>query len=309
MLRYKCVISLFVVSVCLIDVTRAAIQTQIVTILSEPFVMKAARDDPDARFVDLNGGYKGILIDLLWSFLVPGTDPTNADVQFKVVQAYGHKDLNGKWAGLVGEVNQSSTAFGLGDITINSERLDAVHFTVPFLTTGLTTVSKGLDFVVNYDTLPELLKRAQDGKITIGCRKNTAVEAFLRDSDIPIYRQLYQQMKKSDDNFVETKDKGIAKVRDSSPGVPFVYFEEKATIQSYIGQAPCDLSTGETLNTVHYALVFNKGQTESLTRYNKLIADYLASGKMDVLLKKWYKNQCREPIIGGVQKATAVAPA
>jgi hypothetical protein len=262
------------------------------TVIQEPFVMKSSDSkDPDAKF-----GYKGILIDLLGWFFENNTSHSIPKLQVQMGPGPGRKEKDGTWSGLIGDVaNNSKVVFGLADVTVNSERMDVVKFSLPFLTTGLSAVGKGLGFPINQDNLQKVVDMAKNGKITVGTTKGVASERFFRDTDIPIFKKLYVQMKKSDDNFVKTFDEGMAKVRKASSDKPFVYFEEMAYLDYYAGKAPCDLDVHscETLNSVSYALVFNKKQKgEIITHYNKLIADYLAAGKMQLSIRKWYKSDC-----------------
>jgi hypothetical protein len=260
------------------------------TLIQEPFVMKASNGkDKDAKY-----GYKGILIDLLGSFFENNT--SNAVPKLQVQMGPGSKDKNGKWSGLIGDmVDNSNVVFGLADITINSERMDVVRFSLPYFSTGLSAVGKGIDFPINQDNLQKILDMAKNDKITIGTTKGFASERFFGNNSLPIYKKLNEQMKKSDDNFVKTVEEGIAKVRNASTDKPFIYFEEMAYLDYHAGKAPCDLNVYacETLNSVHYALVFNKKQNkDTITHYNKKIADYLASGKMQLSIKKWYNKEC-----------------
>jgi hypothetical protein len=260
------------------------------TIIQEPFIIKAE----DGKDSDSISGYKGILIDMLLSFLE--NNNKSETVKFQVSKEYGSKNKDGSWTGIIGDMaKDTKSIFGLADVTVNSDRMDAVEFSLPFYSTGLSALGKGVKFPINQDNLPKLLKMAEDDKITVGCQKDVATEHFFKDTDIPIYKQLWEQMKKSNDNFVKSMDEGVAKVRKASSDKPYVFFAEQANLDYYAGQAPCELhSTAcEQLNALHLAIVFNKHQDpDTINLYNKQIADYLASGKLDMSINKWYKNEC-----------------
>jgi len=256
------------------------------TVLQEPFIVKAKKGSGDY------GGYEGILIDM-----INAINGNQYDLTFKPFQNYGTKQPNGSFSGLIGELaNNNLPGFALATVTVNSERLDVVQFSLPFLTTGFSAIGKGINFPVAQDSLPKILKMAQDNKITVGIQGGGAEEAFFKNTDIAIYKQLYEQMMKNDDNIVKDYDAGFAKVKSSSADKPFVFFGEKAILDYYSGKAPCDLyvSSGTPLNTLHYAIVFKIDEhPDFVEEVNKKIADYLASGKMGESINKWYKNECR----------------
>lgn len=258
------------------------------TVLQEPFITKAKKGSTGGY-----DGYEGILIDMIKD--IYGNE---YDLTFEEVQEYGQKQANGSFSGLIGELaNNTIPGFALATVTVNSERQDAVKFSLPYITTGLSAIGKGVNFPVAQDSLPNILKMAQDGKITVGIAKGGSDESFFKNTEITIYKKLYEQMIKKDSNIVKDYDSGFAKVKSSSSDKPYVFFGEKTVLDYYAGKAPCDLhvSSCDTLNTIHYAIVLKKdAYPDFIDNLNKKIADYLVSGKMHQSIQKWYKNECNK---------------
>lgn len=262
------------------------------TVVQEPFVIPDL-NDTEAPY------YKGILIEMMSKFQEswPGYSRFTR-LLFTEHAEFGRKLPNGTWTGLIGDIVdfRSGAYIGLGAITVNAPRIDAVKFSIPYFTTGLSAVGKAINFSIVEENLPKLLKMAEEDKITVGMMKYGTSEIFMRDTNITIYKKLYEQMNKNPQNFVKTYTEGIEKVRASSIEKPYIFFGEKAFLDYYTGKEPCDLKvlTCETLNTVHYALVFKESATgPTIAYYNTQIANYLASGLMQISKLKWYANECQ----------------
>lgn len=263
------------------------------TVVQEPFII------PDPDHPDKPNYFKGMLVDMLTKFQenLPGFTK-GTKLVFVKHEKFGIKLPNGTWTGLIGDIVDviSGSSIGLAPVTITADRLNDVKFSLPFFSTGLSAVGRALTFPVIQETLPRILQMALDDKISVGLMVGGSSEDFFQKNDVPIYKKIYEQMMRNPENFVLSYEEGIAKVRSSSNEKPYIFFGEKALLDEYAGTAPCDVSflTCETLNTIHYALVFRTTEDPSLiVEYNKQIANLLTSGLMQKLKKKWYKKECR----------------
>jgi ABC-type amino acid transport substrate-binding protein len=261
----------------------------VTTVLMEPFVMNGSHK---------GFSYHGLLVDML-RFILEEREGFlhDANVQWNVLTDYGIKQPDGSWTGIINEIaNKTRRSVGIADVTITSERLDVVQFSVPYFTTGMTAIGK-VGFDITRETLPKILQMAEDGKITVGVQNDQLPGVFFRNTKDETFKKLYEIMKKDDSNFVQTYQDAINKVRAAPADKPYVFFGEKASIDYLAGKIPCDLkvTSCEPLTTLEYALVFNKdANPEFVNFFNKAITDFLASGKMQAAVHKWYKNGCQD---------------
>ena len=59
---------------------------------------------------------------------------------------YGSKSINGTWNGMIGEVADGRADLAVADLTITSKREEAVDFSYPFMTTGISILYKRPSF-------------------------------------------------------------------------------------------------------------------------------------------------------------------
>uniref|UniRef100_A0A9J2P213 Glutamate receptor n=2 Tax=Ascaris TaxID=6251 RepID=A0A9J2P213_ASCLU len=106
--------------------------------LEEPFVMlkKAEKNEK----LEGNERYEGYCIDLLQKI---------AEIRkFKYVlhevkdKAYGSKEANGKWNGMVGELQRGDADLAVASLTISYSRSEVIDFTVPYMHLGISILFK-----------------------------------------------------------------------------------------------------------------------------------------------------------------------
>ncbi|KAH6927389.1 hypothetical protein HPB50_002656 [Hyalomma asiaticum] len=108
----------------------------ITTILNEPYVMLKK----SANKLQGNDRFEGFCVDLLRE--VAAT--LGFYYQLKLVRdgAYGMRDAKGRWNGIMRELVDMEADLAIGDLTITSQREQAVDFTMPFMTFGVSILYK-----------------------------------------------------------------------------------------------------------------------------------------------------------------------
>lgn len=281
-----------IVLVLLYKYTEAVFHThfKVATLIQPPYVV--ADDESE-------GNFKGLLIDMMSALATK----FNFTYEYYLVpdKKYGMKNTDGTWAGIIGEVAKGTAKIGLAPMTINAPRLEVVHFSLPFLTTGLSAVGKAITFPVVQENLPKILKMAEEDKITVGVQAQGSSHNFFSTTDIEIYKKLYQQMTRCPDCLVTNYQEGLQKVRSSPDNKPFVFFGEKDIFDYHARKSPCDLKvlTCDTLNTVHYGLVLPKAwmrqpptELDIVNEINIALSKMLTSGIMQELKNKWFIKEC-----------------
>ncbi|XP_064481891.1 glutamate receptor 1-like [Ornithodoros turicata] len=110
------------------------------SVLDKPYMMlEESQELTERTGNDRFDGYCKDLMDLIAKDL---------DIKYELKAAeetdYGRRDhkVQGGWTGLVGEVLRKEVDMGLGGTLVTSERLEAVDFTVPFMTTGTAALMR-----------------------------------------------------------------------------------------------------------------------------------------------------------------------
>jgi ionotropic kainate glutamate receptor 2 len=89
-----------------------------------------------------NDRYEGYVIDLCKEL----AKELNVRMEINLVKdgAWGKKIVNktNQWNGMIGEVMRGEADIAVADLTINSDREEAVDFTYPFMATGITILYK-----------------------------------------------------------------------------------------------------------------------------------------------------------------------
>lgn len=103
-------------------------------VLETPYLMFKESPEPTERTGnDRFDGYCKDLIDVIAKQL-------NIKYELRAAEetGYGHRDhkVQGGWTGLIGEVLRKEVDMGLGATLVTAERLEAVDFSQPFMTTG-----------------------------------------------------------------------------------------------------------------------------------------------------------------------------
>ncbi|XP_065284543.1 glutamate receptor ionotropic, kainate 2-like isoform X2 [Dermacentor albipictus] len=105
---------------------------RITTILNAPYVMLKA----SARKLSANDRFEGFCVDLLREI----SRNLGFRYHIRLVRdgAHGTRDAKGRWNGMVRELIDKEADLAVGDLTITSAREEAVDFTLPFMTLGVS---------------------------------------------------------------------------------------------------------------------------------------------------------------------------
>lgn len=101
---------------------------RVAMVLEAPFVMLK-----NEKQLTGNNRYEGFTIDLLKVL----SEKSGFEYEIYIVDKYGSPTGDGKWNGMVGEVLSGNATFGMGAISITSEREKDVDFTLGVMTTGV----------------------------------------------------------------------------------------------------------------------------------------------------------------------------
>ncbi|UXI22437.1 putative adenosylhomocysteinase 3 [Sarcoptes scabiei] len=111
---------------------------KVTTVLNDPFVMNA-RSSKELRG---NDRYEGFVPDLMKEI----SKLLNIRFEINLVKdgAYGAvmNATSNDWNGMIGEVMRGEADIAVADLTINSNREQAVDFTYPFMSTGISIIYK-----------------------------------------------------------------------------------------------------------------------------------------------------------------------
>uniref|UniRef100_A0A1I7UJL3 Glutamate receptor n=1 Tax=Caenorhabditis tropicalis TaxID=1561998 RepID=A0A1I7UJL3_9PELO len=97
--------------------------------LEAPFVMMTS-----------NGSYEGYCIDLLHK--IANILKFTYTIQKVRDNAYGSKESNGKWSGMVGELQRGDADLAVASLTISYGRSEVIDFTVPYMHLGISILFK-----------------------------------------------------------------------------------------------------------------------------------------------------------------------
>ncbi|XP_075739271.1 glutamate receptor ionotropic, kainate 2-like [Rhipicephalus microplus] len=112
---------------------------RITTILNAPYVMLKK----SAHKLEGNDRFEGYCVDLLHEI----SATLGFRYRLKLVRdgAYGTRDSQGRWNGIMRELVDMEADLAIGDLTITSEREQSVDFTMPFMTLGVSILYKKTD--------------------------------------------------------------------------------------------------------------------------------------------------------------------
>jgi len=117
----------------LITTSNATENLTVVMALSEPYLMLKDYDG------QLSSEYEGFSVDLLKEL----EQELGVSMTIKVVDIYGvYQESLQKWTGMVGEVADGSADMAIADLTVTEVRDKAIDFSIPFMTGGITILSK-----------------------------------------------------------------------------------------------------------------------------------------------------------------------
>ncbi|BFZ02739.1 hypothetical protein BsWGS_05778 [Bradybaena similaris] len=100
------------------------------TVEAAPFVMK--------RQSETKLTYEGFCIDILQELA------SRLNFTYEIIEdkRFGSPDLNGSWSGVVGMVMRGEVAFGIGALSISTEREKVIDFSIPFAEDGVGILTK-----------------------------------------------------------------------------------------------------------------------------------------------------------------------
>ncbi|GFY76121.1 glutamate receptor ionotropic, kainate 2 [Trichonephila inaurata madagascariensis] len=110
---------------------------RVTTILTDPYVMYRE----SSKKMQGNARFEGFAIDLLNAL----ADYLHFQYEIQPVKdsKYGRKNpTTGVWDGMIGEVINQDADLAIADVTITTERLTGVDFTLPFMQTGISILFK-----------------------------------------------------------------------------------------------------------------------------------------------------------------------
>ncbi|XP_037578968.1 glutamate receptor ionotropic, kainate 2-like isoform X2 [Dermacentor silvarum] len=105
---------------------------RITSIVNAPYVMLKA----SAHKLSANDRFEGFCVDLLREI----SQHLGFRYRIRLVRdgAHGTRDAQGRWNGMVRELIDKEADLAIGDLTITSAREEAVDFTLPFMTLGVS---------------------------------------------------------------------------------------------------------------------------------------------------------------------------
>ncbi|XP_018324825.1 glutamate receptor ionotropic, kainate 2-like [Agrilus planipennis] len=104
----------------------------VITALTAPYAMMK-KSEPKLTG---NDQYEGFGIDLIKELAL--MEGFSYEFKIREDKANGQKQPNGEWTGMIGEVLSKSADLAIVDLTITAERVEAVDFTSPFMTLGVS---------------------------------------------------------------------------------------------------------------------------------------------------------------------------
>lgn len=111
---------------------------KVTTLLNDPFVMNAK----SSKKLEGNDRYEGFVVDMMMEI----SKILNIGFEINLVKdgAYGamFNVSSNEWSGMIGEVLRGEADIAVADLTINSYREQAVDFTYPFMSTGISIIYK-----------------------------------------------------------------------------------------------------------------------------------------------------------------------
>lgn len=101
---------------------------------------------------------------------------------------------------------------------------------------------------------------AQQNKIEYGCLRSGSTKAFFSESNIPVYKRMWQFMQSQPRVFTASNREGIARVKKSNGN--YAYLMESASIE-YTIERDCNLTQiGSLLDNKGYGIATRKGKTK-----------------------------------------------
>ncbi|KAG4076947.1 hypothetical protein HA402_015934 [Bradysia odoriphaga] len=253
----------------------------VATLIGRPYTMFTPVRE--GEILTGNARFEGYIIDLL--DLLAKNLGFSYDIHIIEDHRYGSKH-SGEWDGLIGEVRSGRATIGAADITITREREEAVDFTVPFISLGISILYKRSSDgkALPFTNVEEL---AASETIKVGCVRGGSTCQFFKNSDNQIYKRIYERMATADPpTFTDTNAEGIERVQSGD----FAFFMESTTID-YVVQHHCGLQqVGGLLDSKGYGLAVQEG-SPLREQLSLAILSLQESGDLVKLHDKWWKNK------------------
>lgn len=120
----------------------------------------------------------------------------------------------------------------------------------------------------------------------LGCVRGGSTEEFFRNSQVPLYKRIYESLQKNPDNLFSSSMEGVERVREKN-GKYAIFVE--TTVNEYINhREPCNtLMVPGTLDTKSYAIASMINSTLS-KKIDEVIRNFQESGHLNQLYDKWW---------------------
>lgn len=227
--------------------------------------------------------YTGFYNDLLNAL---GTElKFNSTVE--VLDAYGSKDCDGQWNGMVGALVNRTADIAIADLTITPARHEAIDFTIPYLETGYSILAKK-DDVVGMTSVVDI---ANQDRIKMTSIRGGSFLNCLRKSDVPALQVIYQKMMAANatdsDYFVTSNTEGMQRVRNGGVAMFMPQLAVRHVRNSY-----CNLTQlGGLLNEMSYGIGLQKDSPYT-ELFSQTIMKLEDEGKINQLLDKNFVPWC-----------------
>ncbi|OTF78251.1 excitatory amino acid transporter-like protein [Euroglyphus maynei] len=241
---------------------------------------------------EVDGKFKGFIPDLMDAI---------ADKAFFDYTLYLSPDgrygtvLDGNVTGMIGEVYNKKADFAAADLTITEARENYITFTEPFMINQLAALVRRED-VEGLNTMEDLANvretHPNHKPIALGTLRSGATNYFLSNSDDPLAKKIYEQIKMNNDSLTRTISEGIDRV-DKQGGYAFIM--ESASAEHEIANN-CKLTMlldWRNLFPRKYAFALPK-DSPYLEHFNNAIKQLKTEGKIDELRRKYWANNCSD---------------
>jgi len=240
-----------------------------------------------------NEDYEGYIPDLLAKIRAKLNQ--NYKLQIVADRLYG-SETRGVWNGMIGEVKDGKADVAAAPITVSDNRKNVVDFTKPFMTfSTVFVVRKPANGSQEFKTLHDLI--SQPG-MKFGVLQHGTTEQFISQSP-------NQDLARLNIEHVRTQEEGIERVR----GGNFAFIIEAITAEYWTRKAPCDLVevkiNDSDLKAREYAFAAKKNAGYT-TKLNQAMDELRASGELEELKRKWWKDECKSSAVSALSHSAPV---
>ena len=198
--------------------------------------------------------------------------------------AYGFKNREGQWNGMIGQLVNGTADLAIADLTITAHRSEVVDFSHPFLMQSLGILMNRKD-IGNMKTIKDLIANPN---LKLGVVNHGSTHALLMDSNAVLLRQLYEKIDR-DDSLVRSTAAGVDRALDGGFGL----ITSTAYIQEIVARH-CNLTLYQELLPAQASGLGIAMQADSIYRrlINRGILMMQESGKMQQLMEAAFRSQC-----------------